>query len=203
MRPLVEADLVALYDHIAPIAVGIVNDGRECAPQIAFAQMHEKKPGVITNLIFLEPRMVMTLQHPNGRELLMTLIKDMLGAEPVGTPMRGLLRLLLQDKGIRIDAVVQVNETWQVSEVPPDHPDHGKAPSQCKDRREAVTLTLHVRAHSYVRSLFIETVKGRRSVKLEPLDLHGKDTPEMVGGRMCIQQDVEVQEAIRKAGFKP
>lgn len=213
MRPFTEVDVKAAYNVVAPIAVGIVNDGEECAPQVAVIKFHDKKVGEIDKIAYLDPKLVaMLMRDPESARLLNVMVRDLLRADFQGKPLPGKFRQMMFDRGIRPDAVVQVNEAWTAPEVPEGHPNWAKQPSQRDDKRDSLMILVHVREHTYGQAMHIQHDEaGKRSVKLAQINFgepgNARDDISqgvMAGGRMSIQEpDEETVTAIRRAGFSP
>jgi len=186
MRPLVERDILAAYKLTAPTAIDLINEGREVLPQLFFLQMSKVQPGVLAKMRLFDPRTVLEAHRsPNGKQLLMILIKAALGTpgEWESVDLHG----LLSRDGFTPHLAVHISEAWSVRRAKMDL---DTVPSEAPDRAEVLVIGVHLREHSYSHFLPITTdAAGHRHCEMtdwKPHDTHG---PLHVGGIFSIQQD--------------
>lgn len=174
MRELVESDIVAAYESVAPVSVALINRGKDCPTQIYAFQMDNTVAGRIDNgLTLLDPP-----QHAAA-----AMIQSMLG---VGKDKE--LRKRLLDLGVRADLVVFVSEIWGALQRGDDD---FEPPSKRSDRFESLCVLIYGRNRMYtVLNRISSNEKGKRVVNYKTLDISNLED-HAIDGAVFLAKDGE------------
>lgn len=136
-RPAPE-DLVAAYEMFAHIAVDLFNTKGKVAPQFFALVLDEDTPGVIDQVLAVDPRLVASLyQNAAQKDLIKHLLNLLLDDN---APARA--KLIESGSGAP-SLVVQISEAWVLSAPADSDESEMPRPSQSLDRTEAVIVVVH------------------------------------------------------------
>ncbi len=193
MRPLLEADLDAAYNHAAHLAVNSLNSTQRPVPtQMLSIYVHPDHPGRIERVTACDPASIDALYRTHATKALLTeLIKTTLGVASKLAPT--------PTAGPHPHLVVHVFEAWMIArELGALH--NSPPPSKCADRQEALGVMVHTAEHTYGQQMLITTVAGRRHVDYKPLAAHGTGpgTVVVAGGTMTMHQDPYLDDLLKE-----
>lgn len=159
-----EADIRAVYNFFAKVAVDHFNEHGEHQPMLMAAQCVDE---TIEQFAIIDPRLVFTMhESPNGKALLGRFIRAMLSEAGIE-----LLQALPGAPGnfFPPNAMVHVSEVWIVSVTSEEERHSGIPPSEDPRRHEALSILVHTVDGSSGGTCPIERTEGHVRAVFEPL----------------------------------
>lgn len=179
-RELSKVEVQTIYKFFASRAVEVFNEHGRFAPQLIVVMVLSDDDSTTTvgDALFIDSQLVDRMQHSSeSKDALMTFVRVALS--PLGPAT---LELLFDCRpGFRPDAVVHVTECWLVDGARFD----GVAPSEHRNRREAIMVTVHTHEGSHAGMCPITANDSdRRVAVVEPLlgEFHGRLSLNKLGG---------------------